>query len=193
MSGDKAMAESRMIRVLLAAAMVLATVRSHASGGGCLGEERRGVSRLPRSGTAEVVATGVLDGDTFVAFIDGAPRRVRLSRIDAPEKRQAFGHRAEHALRELVWKHKVHIRWDRLDRNCRPIADVTVDGLDVSEALLRAGMAWQYTAYSRDAKLEAIELEARRNHTGLWSEPGPVPPWEWRREHEKPSGESGRR
>lgn len=77
MSGAKAMAESRLIRALLAAALVLATVRSHASGGGCLGEERRGVSRLPRSGTAEVVATGVLDGDTFVAFIDGAPRRVR--------------------------------------------------------------------------------------------------------------------
>lgn len=153
--------------------------------GGCQDEARRGVARLSNSGSVEVVATAVVDGDTFISTIDGAARRIRLARIDAPEKRQAYGQRAEQALRGLVWKRMVQISWTRLDRHCRPIADVRVDGVDVSEAMVRKGMAWQYTGYSQAPGLAAIEQQARSSRVGLWSDPNPIPPWEWRREHVK--------
>ena len=175
----------RAIWQLLAAAFLSLATSSTWAGSGCSDEERRGIPRLPHAGSAEVFAAGVVDGDTFVADIEGARRRIRLARIDAPEKRQAFGHRAEQALRDLVWKRTVQVQWHRLDRNCRPIAEVRVDGADVSEALVRLGMAWQYTAYSRDAGLAAIEQQARNRHIGLWSDARPIPPWEWRRAHDK--------
>lgn len=175
----------RRLRWVVAAAWLSLPWFDAVAASGCQDEARRGVARLSHSGSAEAVATAVVDGDTFVSTIDGAARRIRLARIDAPEKRQAYGHRAEQALRELVWKRTVQISWARLDRNCRPIAEVRVDGVDVSEAMVRKGMAWQYTAYSQTPGLTAIEQQARNGHVGLWSDPNPIPPWEWRRTHDK--------
>lgn len=130
---------------------------------------------------ADVVVTGVSDGDTATALIDGRSTRLRLSRIDAPEHRQAWGQRAEQSLRELVWKRLVHIEWREVDRNGRPIVTMTIDGLDVSEEQVRRGMAWVYRAYSRDPRLLGLEALARESRLGLWSDESPVPPWEWRR------------
>lgn len=175
----------RRLRWVFAAAWQFLLCVDAVAAGGCEDEARRGVARLSNSGSVEVVATAVVDGDTFVSTIEGAARRIRLARIDAPEKRQAYGHRAEQALRELVWKRTVQVSWARLDRNCRPIAEVRVDGVDVSEAMVRKGMAWQYTAYSQTPELAAIEKQARSSHVGLWSDPNPIPPWEWRRGHDK--------
>lgn len=131
-------ASLRVIRKLLAAAVLSLVISSTWAGSGCADEERRGIPRLPHTGSAEVIAAGVVDGDTFVAEVEGAPRRIRLARIDAP-----LGHRAEQALRDLVWKRTVQVRWHQVDRSCRPIAEVRVDGTDVSAALVRLGMAWQ--------------------------------------------------
>lgn len=130
---------------------------------------------------ADVVVTGVSDGDTVTAIIDGRSMRLRLSRIDAPEHRQAWGQRAEQSLRELVWKKPVHIEWQEVDRNGRPIVTMTVDGLDVSEEQVRRGMAWVYRAYSKDPRLLGLEALARESRLGLWTDESPVPPWEWRR------------
>lgn len=176
----------RALRHFTSFVLMVLAVSSSCAASGCADEERRGLLRLPHSGQAEVLAVGVVDGDTFVADLEGGRRRIRLARIDAPERRQAFGRRAEQALRDLVWKRRVQISWARLDRNCRPIADVRTDGVDVSEAMVRKGMAWQYTAFSQDPRLTAIEQQARSGHVGLWSDPDPTPPWEWRRGHDKP-------
>jgi micrococcal nuclease len=130
---------------------------------------------------ADVVVTGVSDGDTVTAIIDGRSMRLRLSRIDAPEHRQAWGQRAEQSLRELVWRKPVHIEWREVDRNGRPIVTMTVDGLDVSEEQVRRGMAWVYRAYSKDPRLLGLEALARESRVGLWTDESPMPPWEWRR------------
>jgi len=139
-------------------------------------------SATTRAGhAADVVVTGVSDGDTVTAIIDGRSMRLRLSRIDAPEHRQAWGQRAEQSLRELVWKKPVHIEWRDVDRNGRPIVTMTVNGLDVSEEQVRRGMAWVYRAYSKDPRLLGLEALARESRLGLWTDESPVPPWEWRR------------
>jgi len=124
--------------------------------------------------------TGVADGDTLSVLLDGTRHNIRLARIDAPEKRQPFGRRSEQSLRQLVWKRTVTLEWHRLDRYGRPIADVTLDGLDVNAEQVKRGMAWVYLQYSQDAKLIALEREARAAKLGLWDQPDPVAPWQWR-------------
>jgi hypothetical protein len=42
-------------------------------------------------------------------------------------------------------------------------------------------MAWRYEKYARhDAELSRLESEAKASRIGLWSQPNPVPPWNWR-------------
>jgi endonuclease YncB( thermonuclease family) len=127
--------------------------------------------------------TGISDGDTLFLQVEGAQLRVRLAKIDAPEKKQAFGRRSEQSLRELVWKRVVTAKWHQVDRYGRPIAEVFIDQFDVNAEQVRRGMAWVYRAYSRDPDLIRLELEARAERRGLWSEPNPVAPWVWRKQH----------
>jgi len=60
------------------------------------------------------------------------------------------------------------------------VAHITVDGLDVSESLVRHGHAWQFRRYSSDPHLAKLQDEARAEHAGLWSQPNPIAPWEYR-------------
>ena len=58
---------------------------------------------------------------------------------------------------------------------------------DVNVALVRDGMCWWYRKYAGEHSpvdqnlYEAAEAKAKEERKGLWSDPGPVPPLEWRR------------
>jgi endonuclease YncB( thermonuclease family) len=69
-----------------------------------------------------------------------------------------------------------------LDKYGRTIADVLLpDGTDVNHALVKEGWCWWYRKCApRDTKLEGLEKDAREAKKGLWADPHPVPPWEWR-------------
>lgn len=47
--------------------------------------------------------------------------------------------------------------------------------------MVREGHAWAYRDYLDDQSLLQDEAKARDDGIGLWSLPGPVAPWEWRR------------
>ena len=123
--------------------------------------------------------TGVADGDTLYADIEGYSIRIRLAQIDAPEKAQAFGRRSEQSLRELVWKHQVLPWWKSLDRYGRPIAQVTVDGMDFNAEQVKRGFAW-VRRYSHEPALLELEAQAKSAGLGLWADPHPIAPWDWR-------------
>lgn len=125
--------------------------------------------------------TGVSDGDTFYMAIDGVKARVRLSDIDAPEKKQPFGRRSEQSLRELIGKKIVSVTWDSTDRYGRLLAQVQEGNVDINAEQIRRGMAWVYRKYSRSPGLYALENEARLLRQGLWVDPEPVEPWLWRK------------
>jgi len=61
------------------------------------------------------------------------------------------------------------------------VGDVMFGGKSANAELVAAGLAWQYTYYSRDPGLAALEREARAKRLGLWADRSPVPPWEFRR------------
>jgi endonuclease YncB( thermonuclease family) len=74
-----------------------------------------------------------------------------------------------------------------IDRYRRTVGVVYVDGVDAGLELLRQGFGWCYVRYLSEASAD-IQLNyqqaatnARTDRRGLWSDPHPVPPWEWRR------------
>jgi endonuclease YncB( thermonuclease family) len=131
---------------------------------------------------------GVADGDT-VTVLDEAKtqHKVRLTGIDAPEKAQPFGTRSKQSLSDMVFNKTVIVETHKRDRYGRDLGKVLVDGMDANLEQIKRGMAWHYKAYQRDQSVDDrrtyadAENEAKSAKRGLWSEPVPVPPWEWRK------------
>jgi endonuclease YncB( thermonuclease family) len=46
--------------------------------------------------------------------------------------------------------------------------------------LVKEGLAWSRPDISQGQSLGEVEQLARAERKGLWSEPNPVPPWEWK-------------
>jgi len=124
-----------------------------------------------------------LDGDTIEVLHNNHAERIRLSGIDCPEKGQAYGHRAKQATSAMVFGKEVTLQTHGLDKYKRTLADVFLsDGTHVNHALVKDGWCWWYRKYAPgDTVLEGLEREAREAKKGLWADPQPVPPWEWRK------------
>ena len=124
----------------------------------------------------------VLDGDTVEVLHNNRLERIRLSGIDCPEKDQAYGRRAKQAASELVLGGEVTLQTYGEDKYGRTIADVLLpDGTNVNHTHVKEGWCWWYRKYApRDVILEELEMRARAARIGLWADPQPVPPWEWR-------------
>jgi micrococcal nuclease len=129
------------------------------------------------------LVVSVLDGDTLEILHNDRPERIRLSGIDCPEKGQAYGTRAKQAASDLVLGGEVTLQTYGHDKYGRTLADVILlDGTNVNHTLVEDGWCWWYRKYAPgDTVLEALEAEARVAKKGLWADPQPVPPWEWRR------------
>ena len=83
-------------------------------------------------------------------------------------------------MRELVWKRQVLLSWISLDRYGRPIAHVSIDGLDVNAEQVKRGFAWVFLRYSNDPALLELEAQAKSARLGLWADSDPIAPWDWR-------------
>lgn len=126
---------------------------------------------------------GVKDGDTFVLLIDGKEQTVRLAHIDCPEKKQPFGSKAKQfASNQYFGKYVTLIHNNKYDRNKRLIAELILpDSRNVNKEMVKHGFAWHYKKYSGDDEYAQLEIAARANKTGLWSDPEPTAPWNWRK------------
>ncbi len=125
----------------------------------------------------------VLDGDTIEVLHNQRPARIRLNGIDCPEKGQAYGQKAKHAASDLAFGKEVTIQTHGHDKYKRTIGDVFLpDGTNVNHTLVKDGWCWWYRKYAPgNTDLERLEREAREARRGLWADPQPVPPWEWRK------------
>lgn len=126
---------------------------------------------------------GVVDGDLMTCLDDtGGQHKVRLAEIDAPEMGQDYGKQAREKLADAVFGKTVQVVDQGKDRAGRWVARVYVDGVDVNRELVAQGAAWHYAAASSDPSLGDLEARARSSRIGLWAEPDPVPPWQWRQQ-----------
>ena len=128
---------------------------------------------------------GIVDGDTIDVLRGGRPERIRLAGIDCPEKAQPYGSRARQATAALALGADVHVLDKERDRYGRTVGEVVLgDGRSLNRELVRQGWAWWYRQYSQDRALGDLEIVARMERRGLWADPQPMPPWEWRaRQH----------
>lgn len=139
-------------------------------------------------GAAELAGTvvRVVDGDTVVLEVGQGRHRIRLAGIDAPEQNQPWGEVATEELRRRVAGRPVVVDWYGQDQWRQSIGVVHLAGEDLNLHMVGRGLAWQSDRIQdelppgdREAYAEA-ERSARDARRGLWSDPDPVPPWEWR-------------
>lgn len=144
--------------------------------------------------TGPVVA--VKDGDTLQVLAGGQAQTVRLAAIDSPERRQPHSQRAQQALAAQVAGQTVHVTYRKRDRYRRWVGQVWVGGQDVGLWLVQTGYAWHYTAYaaeqSPDDRLAYAQAQAaaQRQRLGLWADPNPMPPWDFRRQQRAKAGQA---
>ena len=124
----------------------------------------------------------VTDGDTVQVLHNGRAEKVRLAEIDCPEKNQPYGKAARRFALNMAAQKTVTVRVETTDRYGRTVGEVILPGgASLNRELVREGYAWWYRRYSNDRSLGALEEQARTERRGLWQDPDPVPPWDWRR------------
>ncbi|WP_405293722.1 thermonuclease family protein [Algibacter sp. Ld11] len=126
--------------------------------------------------------TAITDGDTFKLLTkDSILIRVRLANVDCPERKQPFSAKAKQFVSEAIFGDIINIYVLKNDRYGRYIANVIyADSLNLSEELVKHGLAWHYVKYSNDNNLQGLEDIAKKNKIGLWQDPTSIAPWEWR-------------
>jgi len=142
------------------------------------------VSRSDVSG--EVVS--VTDGDT-IKVLDNKNQeyKIRLTGIDAPEKKQPLSVASKKHLASIIGGKQVFVESSETDRYGRILGKVILDGMDVNLEQVKAGYAWWYRYYAKtqsvedQSKYEAAELSAQEEQQGLWSDPHAINPYDWRK------------
>ena len=108
----------------------------------------------------------ILDGDTLEVLDNNRPERI-----------------AKQATSELAFGEDVTVNTAGKDRYGRTLGNVTLpDGRSLNHELVKEGWCWWYRKYAPlDTELDALEKDARDAKKGLWADPAPMPPWEFRR------------
>ncbi|WP_206106590.1 thermonuclease family protein [Ilyomonas limi] len=135
--------------------------------------------------TARVVR--VKDGDTYVFRSGARVFTVRLTKVDAPEMKQAFGFTAYQCVNQLLTGKAVEYDSVGKDLYGRVLVSVKLDGKRLDSLLIRNGWAWHYIAYDTETMLDNLMNEAIMTHSGLWAcgVNHVCPPWLYRSYNER--------
>ena len=141
----------------------------------------RSAPAAPIASSRSLDGRSVVDGDTFRL----AGKSIRLHGVDAPELAQtcegwAAGEAARHTLVALVAGRAPQCESVAKDVYGRTVAICRVNGKDVGEAMVSAGMAYavnseRYRLQEKQAKLNGLGIHARRCAS----------PADWRASHPK--------
>jgi len=113
-----------------------------------------------------------MDGDTLVI----GKVSIRLSGIDAPELDQPYGNKAKRAMINLCRGHTITAIFDGSSTYDRPVATCYLpDGRDLSEEMVKLGMALDWRKFSGGKYRQFEPREARKllwrvdaKHKGLF-------------------------
>ena len=131
--------------------------------------------------TLHGLVVDVHDGDTIRVEINKVQHRVRLVGIDAPELDQLYGYASRTSLAEMTMNKRVTAECEKKDKYTRDLCTVYVGKLNINEAQIERGMAWSYSHYlPKGTPLKTIMDKAKAAKRGLWAEPDPIAPWDYR-------------
>ena len=89
------------------------------------------------------VVEWVIDGDTII--VNGV--HVRLLGVDTPELGEPGGSQAKSFMIDLIYYQQVYLFCDGWDKYDRLLCDVSVNGVDVGDTLVREGLARVWVEY----------------------------------------------
>jgi len=139
--------------------------------------------------TISVTVVAIADGDTLTVLDDAkVQHHIRLAGIDAPEKKQEFGTKAREALAAKVFGRTVRVDLVAADRYRREVGRVFLGDRFINLEMVQDGFAWRYVVDDKAGEFTAAQRDAREHRRGLWINPSPESPWEFRRWR---SGRSG--
>lgn len=147
--------------------------------------------------TFDGIVTKVIDGNTFllktIPPYAHAKYSVRLYGVFAPvlattgKSGQPYAEKAKATLEEKLNGQKVRVEVREVDPNDRQISLVYLRSRNINEEMLLEGCGWywktpgyRFIQFDDDVSLYRAKEEARINRRGLWQEPHPQPPWEFR-------------
>ncbi len=128
----------------------------------------------------------VADGDTITVLdSEKTQHKIRLDRIDAPEKKQAFGSKSREHLAGMVAGKDVKVEWKKKDRYGRVLGIVFAGETEVNLKMIEDGYAWHYSHFDKTPAYAEAEKAAREAKRGLWVDPNPINPYEFRKRSKK--------
>ena len=124
---------------------------------------------------------------TLTVLIDGFHRQqVRLYGIDLPDEGQPFGVAATRRLKRLTAQ-PFQIETVRQDEQGRSVALlVSTKGQILNAQPVAEGYAWvdgKQCRHGYCSEWMTAQSTAKEQRIGLWSQPSPQPPWQWRKNH----------
>jgi len=141
--------------------------------------------------SVEGMVKAVYDGDTILLATRTESRlKVRLYGIDAPETKkpnvpgQPFADVAKRTLMYKIMGRRVTAEIVDIDQYKRAVAVIRYSGRDVNREMVTEGFAWAYREFlkgSYASEYIGAEERARSVRVGLWRDPNPTPPWEFRK------------
>lgn len=130
------------------------------------------------------VVLRVVDGDSlWVRPPGGAPLRLRVSGVDAPEVCQRHGRESRDALAMRLQGQKVRVTLQHKDTYDRWLARVDGPDGDVGAWLVGQGHAWSMRWHNNPGPYAVQEGAARKARRGLFGESRPELPRDFRRRH----------
>ena len=149
------------------------------------------VTIVPKFPAENAKVKKVIDGDTvLVKRQDGSDFTCRIDNINAPETShgkfsskpaQAFGDASKNFLDNMIGNKDVTMRVSREASGTgsnygRGSCQFEIQGKNISEEMVRNGMAMMYRKYSADPTLDATEKLAQAAKVGIWSKGTPIDP-----------------
>lgn len=129
-----------------------------------------------------VKVIGISDGDSFTVLFKKEPYKIRIHGIDAPESEMPFYKNSRGFLSSLIFNKYVKLEITDVDKYQRYVADVFLTNqTNIAHEMVKNGMAWHFTRYSDDYKMDEYEQIARDFKKGLWQDDNPEAPWEYRK------------
>ena len=137
------------------------------------------------------IVSKVSDGDTIYVLYKNKKIKIRLSHIDAPERKQAHGIKSQKFLEDMVLNKSVTAackmkngKWERGFYG-RPICNIFLyeanSPIFINAKMIKSGNAWVYKRERNNDYLINLEKDARKNRRGLWNIPSPIEPWVYRK------------
>lgn len=139
---------------------------------------------MKAEGTTLVKVTKVTDGDTYKAKLpSGKKITVRMEGIDAPEKKQKYWKESTEVLKQLIEGKYINLKVTGIDQYKRILAYTFLTLYqEASFEMVLSGYAWHFEKYNKNENLKKAQMMAKVKKIGLWADPNPVPPWDFRKQ-----------